>query len=132
MGEPQCADSTQSDTVATAQLNNFTSLAAALMKTGLVEDLKGKGPFTVFAPTDEAFDAIDSTIANLSNAELKAVLLNHVVPECAFSSSLENGQQLSTLDTAASKLTVDVSSDGVNITSGDFVASVIKADVACS
>lgn len=61
---------------------SFSTLAAALEAAGLVETLKGEGPFTVFAPTDEAFaklpdGALDGLLANPE--QLKAVLLYHVV-----------------------------------------------------
>jgi len=62
----------------------FTTLAAALTKAGLVETLKGEGPFTVFAPTDDAFAKLPAgTVENLLKPEnleqLKSILLYHVV-----------------------------------------------------
>lgn len=66
--------------------NNLTSLATALTVTGLVDDLQGAGPFTVFAPTNAAFDALLTTtgldLNNLSTAEedlVRNILLNHVI-----------------------------------------------------
>ena len=62
---------------------NFKTLAAALQTAGLVETLKGKGPFTVFAPTDEAFAKIPKDQLNALLADQKkltAVLTYHVVP----------------------------------------------------
>ena len=63
---------------------SFTTLAAALQAAGLVETLKGEGPFTVFAPTDEAFAKLpEGTVENLLKPEnveqLRAVLTYHVV-----------------------------------------------------
>jgi uncharacterized surface protein with fasciclin (FAS1) repeats len=61
---------------------NFTTLAKALTEAGLVETLKGKGPFTVFAPTDEAFAKLPAgTLEALlkDKAKLTAVLTYHVV-----------------------------------------------------
>jgi len=74
------------DVVATAvEAGHFKTLAKALEAAGLVETLKGKGPFTVFAPSDEAFAKLPSgTLDNLLRPEnkeqLKAILLMHVVP----------------------------------------------------
>lgn len=74
------------DVVATAvEAGHFKTLAKALEAAGLVETLKGKGPFTVFAPSDEAFAKLPSgTLDNLLKPEnkekLKAILLMHVVP----------------------------------------------------
>lgn len=72
------------DIVATAQAaGDFNTLLAAAKAAGLVETLQSEGPFTVFAPTDEAFAKLpDGTIDNLlANPEqLKQVLLYHVVP----------------------------------------------------
>jgi uncharacterized surface protein with fasciclin (FAS1) repeats len=67
------------------EAGHFKTLAKALEAAGLVETLKGKGPFTVFAPSDEAFEKLPSgTLDNLLKPEnkekLKAILLTHVVP----------------------------------------------------
>jgi len=64
---------------------SFTTLVTAVKAAGLVDALKGDGPFTVFAPNDEAFAKIwDGTVENLLQPEnkekLKALLLYHVVP----------------------------------------------------
>jgi uncharacterized surface protein with fasciclin (FAS1) repeats len=63
----------------------FKTLAAALEAAGLIEALKGDGPFTVFAPTDEAFaklpaGTVDTLLKPENKEKLKAVLLYHVVP----------------------------------------------------
>ncbi len=72
------------DIVETAQsAGGFTTLLAAVEAAGLVETLKGEGPFTVFAPTDEAFEALDEDTLNSLLADpdaLSQVLLYHVVP----------------------------------------------------
>jgi uncharacterized surface protein with fasciclin (FAS1) repeats len=76
----------QKDIVDTAvDAGSFNTLAAALDAGGLVETLKGEGPFTVFAPTDEAFAKLpEGTVDNLLKPENKdqlvAVLTYHVVP----------------------------------------------------
>lgn len=66
-----------------AKAGNFKTLAAALKVEDLAKTLKGKGPFTVFAPTDEAFAKIpkaDPDALLKDKAKLTAVLTNHVVP----------------------------------------------------
>ena len=82
---PSMSDSAEmGDIVETAQsTGGFTTLLAAVEAAGLVETLKGEGPFTVFAPTDEAFEALDEDTLNslLADPEaLSQVLLYHVVP----------------------------------------------------
>ena len=64
---------------------SFKTLAAALQAAGLVDTLKGKGPFTVFAPTDEAFaklppGAVEDLLKPENKEKLRAILLYHVVP----------------------------------------------------
>jgi uncharacterized surface protein with fasciclin (FAS1) repeats len=76
-------NSSKNDIVQTAiNAGNFTTLATALTEAGLVDALKGEGPFTVFAPTDEAFKNLPAgTLDNLLKEKeaLKNVLLYHVV-----------------------------------------------------
>jgi uncharacterized surface protein with fasciclin (FAS1) repeats len=76
----------QSDIVETAvAAGNFTTLAAALEAGGLIETLKSEGPFTVFAPTDEAFaklpaGTVESLLLPENKAKLVEILTYHVVP----------------------------------------------------
>jgi transforming growth factor-beta-induced protein len=89
----------------------FTKLAGALTSAGLVDTLKGKGPFTVFAPTDAAFTGVTPP----TGAALANLLKYHVVGAAAGSGDLTDKQMLTTLDAATtSKLTVDLAS-GVKI-----------------
>src|SRR6187551_1947575 len=72
----------------------FNTLAAALQAAGLVETLKGKGPFTVFAPTDAAFaklpaGALDALLKD--KAKLTAVLTYHVVPGKVMAAQVKPG-----------------------------------------
>ncbi len=76
---------------ANPQLSTLTKL---LQDAGLTDTLQGAGPYTVFAPTDEAFKAVPAaTLAALANdkARLKAVLTYHVVPGSLTSTELKNG-----------------------------------------
>ena len=106
---------------------SFNTLAAALKAADLVEALSGEGPFTVFAPTDEAFAALpEGTLASLLEPEnkdkLAAILTYHVVAGRAYSDQLENGA-IESLQ--GSKLTVRVGEHGVTV--GD--ATVASADI---
>jgi transforming growth factor-beta-induced protein len=79
-----------------AQANGFTSLAAALTKAGLVDDLQGNENFTVFAPTNEAFSNLltaigQTSIDNVPASVLEQVLLYHVVPGKVFSTDIASG-----------------------------------------
>jgi transforming growth factor-beta-induced protein len=106
-----------------AQQNGFTSLAAALTKAGLVDELQAAGSFTVFAPTNAAFDALlaeigQTSIDDVPAAVLQQILLYHVVPTAAFSSDITAGN-LSTLEGT----TVDVgTADGIAVNGASVVA----------
>ncbi|HYQ03757.1 MAG TPA: fasciclin domain-containing protein [Polyangiaceae bacterium] len=109
---------------------NFTKLAAALTSAGLVEALKGPGPFTVFAPDDAAFAAFESAnpgvLAGLSKAALTEILTYHVVAGAAVASKdLKDEQVFTTL--SGSPVLID-SSAGVKVDD----AKVITADVVAS
>ena len=73
------------DIVDTAVAGNFNTLVAAVKAAGLVDTLKGPGPFTVFAPTDEAFaklppGTLESLLKPENKAKLQSILTYHVVP----------------------------------------------------
>ena len=110
---------------------SFNTLAAALKAAGLVETLKGDGPFTVFAPTDEAFAKLPAgTIETLLKPEnkekLTQILTYHVVAGKAMSSDLKDGQKVATVN--GKNASVKIS--GGKVTVGE--ANVVKADVAAS
>ena len=119
-----------SDIVETAVgAGDFKTLAAALQAAGLVEALKGQGPFTVFAPTDDAFAKLPAgTVEELLRPEnrekLKAVLLYHVVPGKVVAADVVklNGKEARTLQGGKVK---------VRTTGGVMVddARVVKTDV---
>ena len=72
--------------------NGFNVLAAALTEAGLVDDLQGTGPFTVFAPTDAAFNAAGITASNVGSVEgLASILTYHVISGKIMSSDLSSG-----------------------------------------
>jgi uncharacterized surface protein with fasciclin (FAS1) repeats len=108
---------------------NFNILVAALEKAGLVEALSGKGPFTVFAPTDEAFEMLLKELGItaeelLARDDLKKILLYHVVPGKVMSGDLKDGMTAKTL---ADK-TVQISLNPVRVNK----ANVVKADIPAS
>lgn len=97
----------------------------------IVEALSGPGPFTVFAPTDAAFEAISGDVANLDNATLKQILLNHVVEGKIESPAVTDGAELETLSAESwAGLTAIVTSDRktVKIVSAGSTATVTGAD----
>ncbi|KPF67058.1 fasciclin domain-containing protein [Piscinibacterium candidicorallinum] len=107
---------------------NFKTLAAALKQAGLVDTLKGKGPFTVFAPTDAAFAKIpkaDLDALLKDKAKLTAVLTYHVVPGTVMAKDVKPGKVKTvqggeiTVAVAGGKVTVD----GANVTATDVKAS---------
>ncbi len=109
-------------------LNNpetFSSLTAALVSADLVETLEGDGPFTVFAPTNAAFEAIASV--TLTPEELVTVLTYHVVDGNVRSGELSNGN-VTTRN--LQDVTVTINGGSVTLTdSNDNVVNVVLADV---
>jgi uncharacterized surface protein with fasciclin (FAS1) repeats len=128
----QPAQQQQKDIVDTAvAAGQFKTLAAALKAGGLVETLKGEGPFTVFAPTDEAFAKLpDGTIDELLKPENKdklvAILTYHVVPASATSSDVANMKSAKTVNGKEVRLQAR---DGKVMVNN---ANVIKADIMAS
>ena len=124
-----CALAVQAkDIVETAvAAGNFKTLATALTAAGLIDTLKGKGPFTVFAPTDEAFAKIpkaDLDALLKDKAKLSAVLLAHVVPGKVMSTDVKAGK----VKTAQGyELTVGTSG-GVTVDTAKVTAVDIVAD----
>ena len=116
------------DTAAAA--GSFNRLLAAAEAAGLVDALKGEGPLTVFAPTDEAFAAIpEGTLAALLSdptGDLKDILLYHVVPGAVMSSDLTDGGSANTLQGAPVTFTVGDGKVAVND------ANVVTPDIKTS
>jgi uncharacterized surface protein with fasciclin (FAS1) repeats len=106
---------------------DFKTLAVALEKAGLIETLKGKGPFTVFAPTDAAFAKVpkaqlDALLAD--KAKLTAVLTYHVVSGAVMAKDVKAGKVKSV---QGSELTVGTTG-GVTVDA----AKVVKTDIVAS
>jgi uncharacterized surface protein with fasciclin (FAS1) repeats len=86
---------------------NFTTLVAGIKAAGLTDTLTGKGPFTMFAPTDEAFKklptgALDALLKD--TAKLKAVLSYHVVPGHVMAQDFKSGEVMTVQGTALTEV----------------------------
>jgi uncharacterized surface protein with fasciclin (FAS1) repeats len=109
---------------------SFETLVAAVKAAGLVETLSGEGPFTVFAPTDEAFKKVPKeVIADLLKPENKdklvAVLTYHVVPGKVMAADVVKLKKAKTVQGSEAKITV---ADGkVKVDA----ANVVKTDIVC-
>jgi uncharacterized surface protein with fasciclin (FAS1) repeats len=126
---PAQADNHAKDIVDTAvAAGSFKTLATALQAAGLIETLKGKGPFTVFAPTDEAFAKIpkaDLDALLKDKAKLTAVLTYHVVPGKVMAADVVKLKEAKTVQGGLVKIDT---SNGVKVDN----ATVIKTDIAAS
>lgn len=126
------ANTAKTDIVDTAvAAGQFTTLAAALDAAGLVDTLKGDGPFTVFAPTDAAFSALPAgTVENLLKPEnrdqLVAILTYHVVPGKVQASDVVKLDRATTVN--GSDVTISIAGSDVRIDN----ARVIKTDIHAS
>ena len=111
---------------------SFSTLVAAVQAAGLVETLKGAGPFTVFAPTDAAFAALPAgTVEGLlepgAKAQLTRILTYHVVPGRVMSSDLA-GKSVSPATVEGSAVHVDATGGDVKVNT----ATVATADIECT
>lgn len=119
------------DIVDTAvEAGSFETLVAAVQAADLVETLKGEGPFTVFAPTDEAFAAlpegtVDSLLLPENRDQLVSILTYHVVPGKVMSTDLTDDMEAETVQGAS--VTIDLD-DGVMVEN----ATVTTADIEAS
>lgn len=110
---------------------SFNTLVAAVKAAGLVETLKGPGPFTVFAPTDEAFaklpkGTLDDLLKPENKAKLTAILTYHVVPGKVMAADVVKLKKAKTVQGSNVKITVK--GDKVKVDK----ANVVKTDVAAS
>ena len=131
---PACTTTTPSnpDIVDIAASNgNFDTLVAAVTAAGLVDTLKSPGPFTVFAPTDEAFAALPKGTVEMlllpeNRDQLVSVLTYHVVPGAVTSQQIA-GKRLRVASVQGAKLKIDarngVRVNKARVTSADIIAS---------
>ena len=131
LATPAFAGSMSKDIVDTAvEAGSFTTLVAAVEAAGLVETLKGEGPFTVFAPTDDEFAALpEGTVESLllpeNKDQLIAILTYHVVPGKVMSTDLSNNMMAPTVQ--GSDVTI-MTEGGVTVNG----ANVVTADIETS
>ena len=109
---------------------SFNTLVAAVKAADLVETLKGKGPFTVFAPSDEAFaklpkGTVETLLKPENKAKLQAILTYHVVAGKVTAADVVKLKEAKTVQ--GQSVTIDASS-GVKIDK----ATVVKADIECA
>jgi len=117
------------DTASSA--GNFETLCTAVKATTLVETLQGEGPFTVFAPTDEAFaklpsGTVDGLLKPESKEKLVSILTYHVVPGKVMADDVTKLSEVKTLN--GQSLTIEAEDNTVMINS----AKVVKTDIECS
>jgi uncharacterized surface protein with fasciclin (FAS1) repeats len=129
---PASAGGAKKDIVDTAVgAGQFNTLVAAVKAAGLVDTLKGKRPFTVFAPTDTAFKKLPAgTVEGLLKPEnktkLAAILTYHVVPGMVMSKDIA-GKKLQAATVQGQKISIDATK-GVTVDG----ANVVKADIETS
>jgi transforming growth factor-beta-induced protein len=117
VSEPTIVEVAQSD-------DRFDTLVGALESAELVSTLEGSGPFTVFAPTDEAFDALpDGLLGSLSKEQLTTILTHHVLAGAVESTDLMPEQEVDALDRSKLFITVD------GTVSVNDLATVTQADI---
>ncbi len=128
-----CAFAAENTVVDVAANNkDFSTLVTALKEAGLVDTLKTKGPFTVFAPTNEAFNKLPAgTLDNLLKPEnkkqLQDILKYHVVSGKVTSAEIKEGtSEVYTLE--GKSLTIKKTASGVKVNNAD----VVKADIDAS
>jgi uncharacterized surface protein with fasciclin (FAS1) repeats len=131
MGTSALADGHAKDIVDTAaEAGSFSTLLAAAEAAGLVETLKSEGPFTVFAPTDEAFAAlpegtVDSLLQPENKDQLTAILTYHVVPGKVMSTDLQDDMEAETAQGTTVTIDLDngVMVEDATVTTADIEAS---------
>ncbi|WP_272507383.1 fasciclin domain-containing protein [Salinibacter grassmerensis] len=125
----------QPDIVDTAvEADNFNTLAQALEAADLVGALKGDGPFTVFAPTDAAFDALpdgqlESLLQPENREQLQAILQYHVAEGKAMASDVTGMDAAPTLEGRSVQIQVE---DGTVRLMGQNTATVVQTDIEAS
>jgi uncharacterized surface protein with fasciclin (FAS1) repeats len=110
---------------------DHTTLVTAVKAAGLAETLSGVGPFTVFAPTNAAFDklptgTVETLVKPESKAKLTGILTYHVVPGALKAADLKDGQKLKTVQGEELMVSVKdgkVMINGANVTIADVVSS---------
>jgi len=110
---------------------SFKTLVAAVTAAELVETLSGKGPFTVFAPLDDAFaklpaGTVDSLVKPESKAKLQSILTYHVVAGKVLSTDLTDGMKAKTVNGA--EITIHLKDGKVFINDAEVVVADVQTD----
>ena len=110
---------------------SFKTLVAAVTAAELVETLSGKGPFTVFAPLDDAFaelpaGTVDSLVQPASKAKLQSILTYHVVAGKVLSTDLTDGMKAKTVNGA--EITIHLKDGKVFINDAEVVVADVQTD----
>lgn len=129
---PKCTGSSKDVVGIISNDTKFKTLKLALEKAGLLESLKGNGPFTIFAPTDAAFeklpkDVLENLLKPENKEQLIKLLNNHVVPGALKAEDLAklNGKQLELASTNKAKIEVkgnDIYINGAKVIVSDIMA----------
>jgi uncharacterized surface protein with fasciclin (FAS1) repeats len=130
MGAPEARAMEKNIVETAAEAGRFGTLTKALGAAGLVETLKGKGPFTVFAPTDEAFaklpaGTLESLLKPENKDQLTAILTYHVVPGTVKAAEVVKLEEAKTVN--GKKVNVKTSGDTVMINDAKVTATDIAA-----
>ncbi len=125
------ADQTHDIVDTAVAAGSFTTLVAAVTAAGLVDTLKGEGPFTVFAPSDDAFaklpaGTVETLVKPENKDQLTAILLLHVVPGKVMAADVA-GQKMTPASAGGTELHVD-GTNGVVVNG----ATVVSADIVCT
>jgi uncharacterized surface protein with fasciclin (FAS1) repeats len=127
-GPARTAEPTKDIVTTAVEANSFNTLAKALDAAGLVETLKGPGPFTVFAPTDEAFaklppGTLEALLAD--KARLTKVLTYHVIPGAVMAADVTKMSSAKTVQGQSVSITTrgGVKVDNANVVKTDIVAT---------
>lgn len=110
--------------------DDLSTLVTAVKAAGLVETLAGEGPFTVFAPTNAAFEALPEGVLEMllkpeNKESLQAVLTYHVVAASVMSGDLSDGLTAETVQ--GSKVTISINYGKVKVDNANVVAADVKA-----
>jgi uncharacterized surface protein with fasciclin (FAS1) repeats len=130
-GQPRVQAQSQDIVDTAVAAGSFKTLAAALKAAGLIDTLKGKGPFTVFAPTDDAFAKLPAgTVEDLlkpeNKAKLTAILTYHVVAGKVMAADVVKLKSANTVNGKAVQIKVDGGTVMVDN------AKVVKTDIGTS
>lgn len=114
-----------------AQVNpSFTTLVSAVVQANLQGTLSGAGPFTVFAPTNDAFAAIASTVSGLNTQQLTSVLTYHVLPSQVLAANIPFGTPVTTVQ--GQSITINAGTPPTITDSTPTSAKIVATDVLAS